>query len=121
MKPEELRIGNWVEIEGRGIRKISGVKKDHVYTRIPNCERAELMSHIIMVKPIPLTPEWSEKFGYHEGRNDLFDFQVDMHIDIYEGVCYLICNGNVIKVIEEVHTLQNIVYALTGTYVLKSP
>ena len=99
MKPEELRIGNYVIYEG-SIEKIQcGEQID--------CNRGET------IKPIPLTEQWLLDFGAEKnikGLNYIEDFEFSIgadHIMVFYKTLFLIS-------VEHVHELQNLYHALTG-------
>lgn len=61
MKATELRIGNWVEYQGEHF-KIYGINHD-----IPFLDTIEFGDGVVQwkdIKPIPLTEEWLEMFGF---------------------------------------------------------
>jgi hypothetical protein len=117
MKATELRIGNWVNV----------VDKNYQVTQIlergVNCGLIGAMYDI--VKPIPLTEEWLERFGferyeeYDEG--GFVDFRYVLHINGLDFVSFW--NSEELTVVnqpqtgvdvEYVHSLQNLYFALTG-------
>jgi hypothetical protein len=103
MKPNELRIGNWVETFEGVIQIQNGWQID---------EGEE-------VEPIPLTEEWLFKFGFKfDGhcswwKNKLIELTIDTGEDEYS-----VFNNNgdyiTLKGIKYVHSLQNLHFALTG-------
>ena len=122
MEAKELRIGNlllfpftneFVEILGinaqetsKGITNTLSFKKDFSLY----CEK------ILALKPIPLTEEWFNKFGYYnENRPNHFEkdeYTIDAH-------AFWDCNGMFIEDkngvrIKYVHQLQNLYFALKG-------
>lgn len=112
MKATELRIGNWVRwnyeegLEG------------NVYIVEHGYELDDISNNPNMVKPIPLTEEWLERFGF------ISDPYQDMYIkcwlkincDKTRGKLELWVENINSKVVylEFVHTLQNLYFALTG-------
>jgi hypothetical protein len=70
--------------------------------------------------PIPLTPEWLEKFGFKkEPDTDIYSIPTYSHSDLimrnesYEE-WHFIYNDKRLRVIKFVHQLQNLYFALTG-------
>jgi hypothetical protein len=129
MKPQELRIGNFVYDNLGGILKIKAISED---------------SDLSHIKGIPLSPDWLTKFGFSEEQNtsmpyheNYWSVQVDLDsrlavsfanfrkdYGVYveytdspfpEDECkkYPIAFG-----IKYVHQLQNLFFSLTG-YELK--
>lgn len=110
MEAKELRIGNFVNLEG----EIINIDLDYFYWEI------EGNGLLHLTEPIPLTEEWLLKFGaekvtYDDGSGYYLalrhkDFSVfyeegwGVYLDIYEVIIKL----------EYVHKLQNIWYALTN-------
>jgi len=120
INPNELRIGNWIQcndlpfivdgvapFEG-GVLGTNLVYSGSVGVSIDRCE------------PIPLSVEWLEKFGFKQEDCDY----------IKEGFClsyittddnfqmeYQIALQDEWKMIDilYVHTLQNLIFSLTGT------
>ena len=103
MKPNELRIGNWVETFEGVIQIQNGWEIDEGN----ECQ------------PIPLTEEWLFKFGFKfDGhcswwKNKLIELTIDTGEDEYS-----VFNNNgdyiTLKGIKYVHSLQNLHFALTG-------
>jgi len=129
MKPQELRIGNFInpeigELEHVGQIKYIGYSGVGVEL---DCDEPELsLNHdldLSDIKPIPLTEEWLEKFGF--SRN-LVSACCDYSLVLdhgYEHDLYYIYNHSEVdgstswirtKGIRHVHELQNIYFSLTG-------
>ncbi len=117
MKANELRIGNYVQNEGRVIMVTHLANEDYWSGDDGD------------VEPIPLTPEWLERFGFeckessscklwHIGINDVtHDYLFDLTwlikpelINVPDFPFYK--NGR--HTIYSVHQLQNLYFALTG-------
>jgi hypothetical protein len=115
MKANELRIGNLVikteadeecEIFAQGIVKLA-------------IENSLHPDQIPIYKPIPLTPEWLERFGFKGFKvyDSVFGWSMS-GIDDSEGFIIheldgeFTCKPN--RTIDTVHLLQNIYHALTG-------
>ena len=100
MKANELRIGNWVYFNG-------------------NLENIDLDSfHGIATydcfdsyKPIPLTEEWLEKFGFEEHGN-YFEKSIFRVFTTFRGFYLFIGESYEYGTIDYVHQLQNIYFAL---------
>ena len=108
MKAEEIRIGNWVY---NGITR----KEMQVYAMmIPQLDNLEKKMGC-NIKPIPLTKEWLEKFGFKwkNGSLRLKDFSVHGHKYFMFLFSQGAFNNTNIK-IKHVHQLQNLYFALTG-------
>jgi len=111
MSGEELRIGNWVNV----------VDKDYQVTQIlergVNCGHIGAMYEI--VNPIPLTEEWLERFGFKfDGYCSFWKSDIELTKDVGDNH-YSVFNvhGNSLYrdgIIQYVHTLQNLYFALTG-------
>ncbi|HNP08162.1 MAG TPA: hypothetical protein PKN99_11085 [Cyclobacteriaceae bacterium] len=100
MKASELRIGNWVY---QGIE----VPTQVVYNSV-----ALFFVGSIELKPIRLTPEWLEKFGFEKERINVY-WKDPMRLVIFpDGLLYLANQRHVN--IYYVHQLQNLYFALTG-------
>ena len=97
MKPNELRIGNWVETFEGVIQIQNGWEIDEGN----ECQ------------PIPLTEEWLEKFGF-----EYSDLNGDSGLwKIPPFQIYGKCNQFIYEYaldVNYVHQLQNLYFALTG-------
>jgi hypothetical protein len=114
MKANELRIGNWIELE-------SGKQ-----TIIRGGGISAIEIGLLKVKPIPLTEEWLLKFGFERFRGMYKPFELhgsyhpsyqikDEKTDGNETVYLCDCDDGIIgKPIKYVHELQNSYFALTG-------
>jgi hypothetical protein len=102
MKASELRIGNYVQLEG--------LKRPIRVSIIDTTET----STDTKAKPIPLTEEWLLKFGFKKDFNGYYfgllsfsitrnnEFMICVNDRPTETICY------------SVHQLQNLYFALTG-------
>lgn len=124
IKPEELRIGNWVNRLGNptvinSIQK--GVEIGYVSTPISGSITTN------QIEPIPLTEEILIKAGF-EKQQPSFDARINIfyqNIEIYtyestlmEGSFYIGQDEDSVLIYSEkmyVHQLQNLFYSLTGT------
>jgi hypothetical protein len=107
MKASELRIGNYVQLEG--------LKKPIQVSIIDTTET----STNTKAKPIPLTEEWLLKLGCIEVYENAFqDVDSTFIVEFKENkfIVYLICPMPWIELenIKYVHQLQNFFFALTG-------
>ena len=117
MEAKELRIGNFATRK-RIIYEDNSFKTITVsYHDIEACSRNQ--KHF---EPIPLTEEWLEKFGFTEAMYDytvhtgeFYNNKIGL-LKIVGGDKYQLSIGskNLMVVIEYVHQLQNLYFALTG-------
>ena len=100
MRANELRIGNFVHLNGKVVRIKSGKDIDK-YSANPE------------VEPITLTDEWIKKLGIEDGvldgnmsisKSHACNFYFFYHDDEFTGTRY----------IKYVNTLQNLYFELTG-------
>lgn len=110
MKANELRIGNLVyETINRSNEKvveISSLSDGHIAWR-----PGRNTGHHAHIKPIPLTEEWLEKFGFDDdNKRGVFRWIVNPRIKGY----YFFLHDRHIKTLEYVHQLQNLYFALIG-------
>lgn len=107
MKATELRIGNYVKDPYSETIRLISVEKD-----------------ASMLRPIPLTEEWLERFGFYDGRKRIVN---DSFLQLTEkrrvSYTYRIETGADISHawhLEHVHQLQNLYFALTGEELTES-
>lgn len=126
MKPEELRIGNYLTLFENDILKIEQIKKDcdnyqgyAIY--FTNGDSSSLV-YDDSLKPIPLTEEWLIRFGFkYEGR-DYFAIETFLKEDFVitreqDSFCFPYedyVGNDVDTYIKYAHQLQNLYFALTG-------
>ena len=106
MKATELRIGNWVK---RDVQPDGFQIDSHSFF---TCERDPEMYN-----PIPLTEQWLKDFGFRENNGKFFrdhPYFVGYKDWIPEGFWMLRDTEVPIRLIEYVHQLQNLYFALTG-------
>jgi hypothetical protein len=112
MKPNELRIGNWVEIQGLE-SKIISVDTEGCICENEYCEDFENNNITQNLQPIPLTEEWLERFGF-----EYSDLNGDSGLwKIPPFQIYGKCNQFIYEYaldVNYVHQLQNLYFALTG-------
>ncbi len=108
MKATELRIGNWVEIQGLE-SKIILVDTEGCICENEYCEDFENNNITQNLQPIPLTEQWLKRFGC-----ELIVFDItkgDIGFDFWltpKGSDYSLSVN-----LEHVHQLQNLYFALT--------
>lgn len=120
MKATELRIGNWVNINGWDC-DVAEISTNQIH--ISNGIEPYLLEY--EVEPIPLTKEWLERFGfereeeYYEG--GMIDYRMILMKNSLEFVSFWesedITGVNQCQTgvdVDYVHQLQNLYFALTG-------
>jgi hypothetical protein len=125
MTSNELRIGNYVEIDNP--KHWSNLKDIPVCVNAISCDNffddyqtisvknnndLTYNQLIKFIKPIPLTEEWLGKLGFIRNEKDMFLFTKNMDLIILG--CENDYNGLWHGRIESVHQLQNLYYALTN-------
>ena len=134
MKPNELRINNWVYIPQLKSNKQIGVIEENGRFITKNYDFS--FSTITCLQPIPITPEILEKCGFVPnaiGQLAIEILGIDTHLELVSiigGYCYLNLNqvgefGSIqdisINRIQHLHQLQNLYYALTGEELIYQP
>jgi hypothetical protein len=117
MKATELRIGNY--IQDKKDREITIIQVAHISEGLINYWMESVY------QPIKLTDQWLEKLGFY--LNDGEDFNHNfyyipiggskLHINPKEGVVWITRDKNIFNnpaLIEHVHQIQNLYFALTG-------
>jgi hypothetical protein len=101
---KELRLGNFVSIEG-----------GHIEFPLTRIRFERVLSNYYDVEPIELTAEWLVRFGFRKSRGGdyiLGNFRCDgrmLAVEVgYNDECFLYLGC------KHVHTLQNLYFALTG-------
>jgi hypothetical protein len=101
MKANELRVGNWYDDN-----KIPKQVTPNTIEEVWEAER-------LWCQPIPITGEWLLKFGFEKDNRANWRLKSGYHwIEIYFYHVYI--NGQQVVLIDYVHQLQNIWFALTG-------
>lgn len=125
IQANELRIGNLVETPD-GFQGITEIQTEFFYTKDFKSSWAEL-------KPIPLTEEWLERFGFEreEGRwtwkKNIYNEETTLptSLQLWSGNDFIsVCRAGIGAMhcpCEYVHQLQNLYYSLTGTELPTSP
>jgi hypothetical protein len=111
MRPQELRIGNYVTIhdeEGDSIVEI-------IVNTLKGIEHDESWA-----SPIPLTEEWLERFGFIKPEDSWYwSLDYDPYKETFKIAyndvpgCWFVV-GFESLLVDYVHTLQNLIYSLTG-------
>ena len=126
MKATELRIGNWVHHEGvwcyrhdeKPVTAFDFEWKEKDWFGVGEC----LMS-LDNLSPIPITPEWLERFGFYKVdhiHGYSFYHNKQHKLSIYEHKTEW-CGIALLKHCNSVHSLQNLIFALTGTELTLKP
>jgi hypothetical protein len=105
MKANELRIGNTVLLQ-----------KDKIIS-VSNATFINIERHAYNYDPIPITEEWLVRFGFEIDQNTYLYSKSGYTIDFAQyGYVefYLAGYGSWFKILESVHQLQNLYFALTG-------
>ena len=106
IKPEDLRIGNYVFDNLGGILKIKGISTD---------------SDLSHIKPIPLTERilLDSKFEHHKQIDKCYIITNDIVISFADDKIRVICGNFICQVvvteIKSIHEFQNTIYSLTKT------
>lgn len=124
MKPEELRIGNYVFYN-------SNKNDDFVIIDRLTIHAGFERDLINKLKPIPLTEEWLLKFGFIKKPNGVYfiqlndDYFLEIIVNAFSGtlekdadwftsIYYPIPEHHITFVKQYIHQLQNLYFALTG-------
>jgi hypothetical protein len=110
VKENELRIGNWVDVNGYA--EVRGVTRGGVWIRNQAFAITEW-------KGIPLTPKLLVKCGFEECEGIWWEHQTESIFMVLSGEVYF---GEVLQIdspkicnhVKYVHQLQNLYFALTG-------
>ena len=111
MKPEELRIGNWVNA---------------LYELPIQVDRDDFAYHSGLGKiegftPIPLTEQWLKDFGFTHDGGDGWLSPIGEHFYwcLRDEFIHKMYRNTKFIGVKYVHQLQNLYYALTGTELKK--
>lgn len=111
IKANELRIGNWL-MDGRYFSRIVGRDIDDI-----QYERCG--THVF--DPIPLTPEILQKAGFEVRKHTedgtiygILNFTIIHALSVNDGIKFFLNGYHNDVVIEYVHQLQNLYFAITG-------
>lgn len=109
---KEFRIGNLVEYDGRVF------EIDSVSEVLPTLNTIEFGIGVVdwnNLKPIPLTEDWLVRFGFevYEFDHKENQYRFKERLIVIRDGCFIDYGSSVS--IKYVHTLQNLIFALTGT------
>lgn len=116
MDPKELRIGNLINV-CNDTCKVSGLSVNTIDFKSDNQEGFEMqITKQLDCEPIPLTEEWLLRFGFSlmpvsEYTQDTFESNGVKLWNKSKSVFVFEHTGTII---ESVHQLQNLYFALTG-------
>lgn len=132
MKPEELRIGNYVYEMNRQTEihfpydyplKIVSIEIGYIRAILPEENLAHIANPIKIkwsnITGVPLTEDWLIKFGFEkeiESKITYFiidEFNIEWWSKAKDGKA-LFTDGNLYRHMDFVHQLQNLYFALTG-------
>lgn len=121
IQPNELRIGNHLNVQVDNGLSIAGLSGG-VVTEIGSnyiSYNGFIVPKLSMVRPIPLTEEWLERFGalkYGVEENDPYFLLEYKYNNAHHDFLHFGNNGECWKYphIKYVHQLQNLYFALTG-------
>jgi len=138
MKSSELRIGNWINFDNLIGGKVNGTDINGNYQVTPRFFRSSMQDEDYEInayhKPIPLTEEWLLKLGFVKtqdlGKNNVLQLEISQRLIIsfadydcnnlnlwQDGKRFSFKHG----LIQYVHQLQNLYFALTGEELLIKP
>jgi hypothetical protein len=111
MKANELRIGNLIKFSEDGTIFTVGSIEEKGFT-VQNDEETTWIE-AEEFEPIPITEEWLLKLGFERDNQGNWKLKSGYHwIELYFYHVYI--NGQQVVLIDYVHQLQNIWFALTG-------
>lgn len=110
----ELRRGNWIDYFGTQLQ-VTGISDAYIVCEEPTYEVFDPGN----VKPIPLTSEWLERFGFervNDYRYQNYDYMIEvmMNGDKVVRIRQSDHESWPISTIKFVHQAQNLYFALTG-------
>ena len=114
MKTNELRLGNWVHDGSRFPMQVVGIFDNDVYLDFEGNEGDVWECGLEGAKPFEIDQEWLNKFGFNKGK---FNYKWQFGNFIYDQKLKLWTWFGVQLhdyLIEFVHQLQNLYFALTG-------
>ena len=113
----ELRIGNLLTV---GNYDVKVIEIHHLGVQVCDLEETQDTWELYTdrIKPIPLTEEWLEKFGFEKDENGLYKLfnQSEVPILLNEDLNGWTCDGINFSInnTQYVHQLQNLYFALKG-------
>lgn len=102
MKASEYRIGNWVS---NGEDEFQLTSKD-IY-------HLDVYINMVVVKPIPITPEWLERFGFEQYLIGYYRYK-KFYISYSNTGLHEYRQRDAYVIFKYVHQLQNLYFALKG-------
>jgi hypothetical protein len=108
MEANELRIGNWVNFEYKGLNYGKLFIDKNYFSHYENKE--------YIYTPIPITEEWLLKFGFKYYQNvNGYTYRIDFRIHFvkFENGFTTYLDNTEWSEIQYVHELQNLYFALT--------
>ena len=117
MKENELRIGNYILYQNQKECKVSSIGSNGFETEYIGKSQPNGSNDIREYQPIPLTEEELIKLGFIKKRNlgDLFfeKWVFRLFVDHKGFYLFIDCDYEY-GIVEHVHELQNLYFALTG-------
>lgn len=130
MKPNELRIGNYVEVFQEGTYQVKGISRNSIYYILEfDSEDGTFESHLDLINPILIAEEWLVKFGFEQKINfpsgilaikdkRFVGGWLGISKSLFENWTFYkgswIDNKVNIAEIKYIHQLQNIYFEITG-------
>lgn len=114
MKAEELRLGNWVHDGSRFPMQVGGIFEDVVYLDFEGNEGNVLECRIEDLQPFEFSNEWLERFGFEKRENSSIWHKGNFICFPEAKIFYWRMEAVYLDLLEYVHQIQNIHYALTG-------
>lgn len=113
IKPEELRIGNYVSIDGK-IVQVSSVSKTTVRNIVSPCENFERLTPIEKVEPVQLTEEILIRVGFKRKKGEFSQKTptLTVNIRLFNGNAYSHV-GSILFIVESLHLLQNLWHTIS--------
>lgn len=117
IQANELRIGNWVELNGNYFKVFSSINHLGVDLDSEKLDKHMMFAGIDAIKPIPLTEEIFLKCDLLKSiSSPIYNFiNTDYHVYIKDSGEFVFrgLGASIVKV-EHLHQLQNLFFALTG-------
>ena len=120
----ELRIGNWVEDFGDGYGKVEAIFGENVGSEDVLTTANTVPQPIETFSPIPLTPDILLACGIERTGNlalNLWWRIGDVYLKNLNDGFEIIINDFSISKLKNLHQLQNLYFALTGTELVYNP
>jgi hypothetical protein len=120
MKATELRIGNYVYDKYGRVQEVLSIETECTIEdkAIRYVKYYNIVESIENTNPIPLTEEWLLKFGFKVEDNSWFKNKDLITLERYDNRDWDVFYSNTyevhLRVINHVHQLQNLYFALTN-------